>query len=249
MSWSRVNLHTLRLGIWPGYHMRMKLGSARIYEVKREGRVASRDGRQPSEDKYFEREKGKGPVAKDLISEGQVVWKEDPFVIAPSGESTLNTFPSPISPPKVQSVFFIWSTGRFMICSPCPAHMHTAPYLSRTAISHHISYTAQQHRAQPRAAAHAPHASATASASNGQKRLIRCSAPRRTPRACHSCHSRGNMCGWGFMCSRSVRRACSSHINRSRSRGVSGLESAVVIMRKRVCARIGRLRTSEWRSG
>jgi hypothetical protein len=35
------------------------------------------------EDRYFDRKKGKGLVAKDLISEGQVMWKEDPFVIAP----------------------------------------------------------------------------------------------------------------------------------------------------------------------
>jgi len=33
--------------------------------------------------KYFDRRKGKGLVAKEPISEGQVVWKEDPFVIAP----------------------------------------------------------------------------------------------------------------------------------------------------------------------
>ena len=32
---------------------------------------------------YFDRKKGKGLVAKEPISEGQVVWKEDPFVIAP----------------------------------------------------------------------------------------------------------------------------------------------------------------------
>jgi hypothetical protein len=32
---------------------------------------------------YFDRRKGKGLVAKEQISEGQVVWKEDPFVIAP----------------------------------------------------------------------------------------------------------------------------------------------------------------------
>ena len=33
--------------------------------------------------KYFDRKKGKGFVAKEPISEGQVVWKEDPFIIAP----------------------------------------------------------------------------------------------------------------------------------------------------------------------
>jgi hypothetical protein len=35
------------------------------------------------EARYFDRKKGKGLVAKEAISEGQVVWKEDPFVIAP----------------------------------------------------------------------------------------------------------------------------------------------------------------------
>jgi hypothetical protein len=33
--------------------------------------------------KYFDRRKGKGLVAKEPIHEGQVVWKEDPFVVAP----------------------------------------------------------------------------------------------------------------------------------------------------------------------
>ena len=34
------------------------------------------------EDKYFDKKKGKGLVAKEPISEGQTVWKEDPFIIA-----------------------------------------------------------------------------------------------------------------------------------------------------------------------
>ncbi|KAN0102359.1 hypothetical protein V8E52_012024 [Russula decolorans] len=38
------------------------------------------------EDKYFNRKKGKGLVAKEPISEGQTVWKEDPLVIAPEWE-------------------------------------------------------------------------------------------------------------------------------------------------------------------
>jgi hypothetical protein len=33
--------------------------------------------------KYFGRQRGKGLIAKEPISEGQVVWKEDPFIIAP----------------------------------------------------------------------------------------------------------------------------------------------------------------------
>lgn len=33
--------------------------------------------------KYFGREKGKGLVATQRIEEGEVVWKEDPFILAP----------------------------------------------------------------------------------------------------------------------------------------------------------------------
>ena len=33
--------------------------------------------------KYFDKQRGKGLVTKEPILEGQVVWKEDPFIIAP----------------------------------------------------------------------------------------------------------------------------------------------------------------------
>lgn len=33
--------------------------------------------------KYFDKEKGKGLVAKDEIKEGEVIWKEDPWIVAP----------------------------------------------------------------------------------------------------------------------------------------------------------------------
>jgi hypothetical protein len=33
--------------------------------------------------RYFDKIKGKGLVAKEKIKEGQVVWKEDPFALAP----------------------------------------------------------------------------------------------------------------------------------------------------------------------
>lgn len=33
--------------------------------------------------KYFGREKGKGLIATERIEEGEVVWKEDPFILAP----------------------------------------------------------------------------------------------------------------------------------------------------------------------
>lgn len=33
--------------------------------------------------RYFDKAKGKGLVAKENIAEKEVIWKEDPFVIAP----------------------------------------------------------------------------------------------------------------------------------------------------------------------
>ena len=32
---------------------------------------------------YFDRHKGKGLVATERITEGEVLWKEDPFILAP----------------------------------------------------------------------------------------------------------------------------------------------------------------------
>ncbi len=33
--------------------------------------------------KYFNKTKGKGLVAKEQITEGETIWKEDPFILAP----------------------------------------------------------------------------------------------------------------------------------------------------------------------
>ena len=33
--------------------------------------------------KYFDKAKGKGLIAKEEIGEREIVWKEDPFVLAP----------------------------------------------------------------------------------------------------------------------------------------------------------------------
>lgn len=33
--------------------------------------------------KYFDKKKGKGLVAMEKISKGEVIWKEDPFILAP----------------------------------------------------------------------------------------------------------------------------------------------------------------------
>lgn len=38
---------------------------------------------QKIEVRYFDKVKGKGLIAKEDIGEGEVIWKEDPFVVAP----------------------------------------------------------------------------------------------------------------------------------------------------------------------
>lgn len=38
--------------------------------------------------KYFDKLKGKGLVATERIAEGEVVWKEDPFILAPEWYET-----------------------------------------------------------------------------------------------------------------------------------------------------------------
>ena len=47
--------------------------------------------------KYFDKQRGKGLIAKEAISEGQVIWKEDPFIIAPEWcvKKTTNRLSSP----------------------------------------------------------------------------------------------------------------------------------------------------------
>ena len=200
--------------------------------------LTSPDGRQPSKTNIS-------------IGKREKARREGPDFRGPScvegrsfrhstGVVSLNqTHPPPISPPTVISRTFFWLTGRFMIYNSRPEHVHTAPHPFLTTISYRSSYTAPKHRAQPEAAARAPRASATAYASNAQERPIRCSAPRRTLQACLLTFTRKHV----WMALHAL----------AQCRGVSGLESAIAIVKKRVCARIGactaRLRISEWRSG
>jgi hypothetical protein len=82
--------------------------------------------------KYFDKKKGKGLVAKEPISEGQLVWKEDPFIIAPEWwvYSRLRYFSS--SYPDC----FFFSTGRFTICSSRPEPAPTVPHPLQTTLRH-----------------------------------------------------------------------------------------------------------------
>ena len=96
---------------------------------------------------YFNAIKGKGLVAAEKISEGEVLWKEDPFILAPewcvfsrwdscwprdscSSAGRAGIFTICKSPPgHVHSAQPLWGTTRRSICHarrPCPRH-HAQP--------------------------------------------------------------------------------------------------------------------------
>ena len=45
--------------------------------------------------RYFDPAKGKGLIAKEKIKKGEVIWKEDPFVVAPEWSVPLLFLPTP----------------------------------------------------------------------------------------------------------------------------------------------------------
>jgi len=68
----------------PGRSTGAHLGNSKVYPSSRV--IEALDvGKwtKKVEVRYFDKMKGKGLVAKDKILKGEMVWKEDPFVIAP----------------------------------------------------------------------------------------------------------------------------------------------------------------------
>lgn len=116
----------------------------------------------------------------------------------------------------------------------------------------HLSYTAPQHHQAQCQVCGIPCTSATAYASNAQKRCSCCSALCRTLQVCHFWHLQGNICGWCFS---SVWCICSLHTNRSKgmSHKWAGINSHDSEEKGTICTRIGayiaHLQTLAWRKG
>ncbi|KAK7446997.1 hypothetical protein VKT23_014210 [Stygiomarasmius scandens] len=78
--------------------------------------------------KYFNKKKGKGLVAKEKIKEGEAIWKEDPYVIAPEWE---------IYDFQTQSVACSFCTTPFSstvttsLVTSCPASTSSTPCPAR----------------------------------------------------------------------------------------------------------------------
>ncbi|KZT00270.1 SET domain-containing protein [Laetiporus sulphureus 93-53] len=89
--------------------------------------------------KYFSRNKGKGLVAKERIKEGETVWKEDPFILAPEWDvydlQAASLACAHCSTPLKESSLIIScpaSTSR----SPCTARFCNRLCLTRSARTH-----------------------------------------------------------------------------------------------------------------
>ncbi|KAH9957514.1 hypothetical protein BC827DRAFT_1157234 [Russula dissimulans] len=75
--------------------------------------------------KYFDKKKEKGLVAREPISEGQLVWKEDPFIIAPEWSSLIVI----LARPKL--LFGLGRVRRALLQPPVPqANPASVPLLS-----------------------------------------------------------------------------------------------------------------------
>lgn len=138
--------------------------------------------------KYFDKRKGKGLVAKTPIAEGQTVWKEDPFVIAPEWY-WFHCLSSPMRHINVQRPGFL---GTSTICS---SHHKLALSVRRP------SETPPSLSAAPRRHLRrtAPRDSAHACVCRDLPKVIHWSVQRRTPRRFRYSLLRGKASGWHCM--------------------------------------------------
>ncbi|KII90144.1 hypothetical protein PLICRDRAFT_581341 [Plicaturopsis crispa FD-325 SS-3] len=102
--------------------------------------------------KYFDKFKGKGLVAKEPIVEGEVVWKEDPFVIAPEWEifdlqkasRACEYCTTPLSGSST-----IIACASSTTATPCPAHFCNRLCQSRSGRTHPLLCPAQNPASVP----------------------------------------------------------------------------------------------------
>ncbi|PCH43168.1 SET domain-containing protein [Wolfiporia cocos MD-104 SS10] len=102
--------------------------------------------------KYFNKRKGKGLVATEKISEGETIWKEDPFILAPEW----NLYDLQIasracmhcSTPLKDSVLVVTCPASSSK-TPCPARFCSRLCLSRSSRTHPLLCAAQNPASAP----------------------------------------------------------------------------------------------------
>ncbi|EMD30911.1 hypothetical protein CERSUDRAFT_163648 [Gelatoporia subvermispora B] len=102
--------------------------------------------------RYFGKGKGKGLVAKEYVAEGEIVWKEDPFILAPEWDiydlQTSSLSCTYCSTPLQNSTLVIpcpASTSH----TPCTARFCSRLCLSRSARTHPLLCPAQNPASAP----------------------------------------------------------------------------------------------------
>ncbi|EKM52389.1 uncharacterized protein PHACADRAFT_148986 [Phanerochaete carnosa HHB-10118-sp] len=102
--------------------------------------------------KYFGKHKGKGLVATERIAEGEVVWKEDPFILAPEWSlydlQTASVACTHCSTPLNNSPLAVPCSGSAKVPS-CSARFCNRLCLSRAARTHPLLCPAQNPAALP----------------------------------------------------------------------------------------------------
>ncbi|THV03478.1 SET domain-containing protein [Dendrothele bispora CBS 962.96] len=107
--------------------------------------------------KYFNKKKGKGLIAKEKIKEGETIWKEDPFVIAPEWEiydfqtqsAGCSFCTTPFSSTVTASQALITSCPASTSSTPCPARFCNRLCLARSAKHHSFLCPAQNPASVP----------------------------------------------------------------------------------------------------
>ena len=119
---------------------------------------------------HFDAFKGKGLVATEKISEGEVVWKEDPFILAPEWCVFLSSVTTAQKLQDSHDVSIADHAGKSMTCKSPPRHVRSALPLWGT-ILHSISPARHPHHPH-----HAQPCSAIAFVAHNQRKCIRLSA-------------------------------------------------------------------------
>ncbi|OCH92551.1 SET domain-containing protein [Obba rivulosa] len=102
--------------------------------------------------RYFGKSKGKGLVAKENIAEGEIIWKEDPFILAPEWdiyELQISSLSCAHCSTPLQNSALVVPCPASTSNTPCPARFCSRLCLSRSARTHPLLCPAQNPASVP----------------------------------------------------------------------------------------------------
>ncbi|TBU59985.1 SET domain-containing protein [Dichomitus squalens] len=105
-----------------------------------------------AEVKYFGKAKGKGLVAKEAIAEGEVIWKEDPFILAPEWnlyDLQMSSHACGHCSTPLTTSLLIVPCSASTSSTPCPVRFCSRLCLSRSGRTHPLLCTSRNPAAAP----------------------------------------------------------------------------------------------------